>query len=188
MTAEWLTAGASVFTCLVIAATAIAALIQLRHMRGGNQILALTECRETLESQEFREAQNFVSRVLPERLRDISEARKVVTMNPFVDDYQAIATVGNFFENMGLFVKRGIIDKSIACDCWSFVILRNWEALAPVIEVIRRRASPTAYVYFEYLAAVAAKRYRTTLRSHVKEGPRMPKDTSLVDFLDGTKS
>jgi hypothetical protein len=109
-------------------------------------------------------------------------------MNPFVDDYQAIATVGNFFENMGLFVKRGIIDKSIACDCWSFVILRNWEVLAPVIEVIRRRTSPTAYVYFEYLAAVAAKRYKTTLRDYVKDGLRMPKDTSLVDFLDRTKS
>jgi hypothetical protein len=188
MTAEWVTAGASVFTGLVIAATAIAAVIQLRHMRGGNQILALTECREALESPEFREAQNFVSRVLPERLRDISKARKVFTMNPFVGDYQAIATVGKFFENMGLFVRRGIIDEGIACDSWSFVILRDWQALAPVIEVIRRKTSPTAYVYFEYLAAAAAKRYKATLRERVKESFRMPKDTSLFDFLNGTKS
>jgi hypothetical protein len=101
MTAEWVTAAASVFTCLVIAATAVAALAQLRHMRGANQILALTECRETLESQEFREAQQFVSIV-------------------------------------GLFVRKGIIEKSIACDSWSFVILRNWQALAPVVEVVRR--------------------------------------------------
>jgi Domain of unknown function (DUF4760) len=188
MTAEWVTAGASVFTCLVILATAVAALIQLRHMRGGNQIVALTECRETVESQEFQEAQHFVSLVLPERLQDVNEARKVAKMNPFVGDYQAIATVGNFFESMGVFVKNGIIDQTIACDFWSFIILRNWRALAPVIEVVRRRTAPTAYVYFEYLAAAAAKHQETNPMAPLKAEFRMPKDTSLADFLDKTKS
>jgi Domain of unknown function (DUF4760) len=188
MTAEWVTAGASVFTCLVIAASAIAALVQLRHMRGGNQIVALTEYRETLESPAFREAQHFVSFVLPERLRDAIEARKVASMNPFVGDYEAIATVGNFFENMGVFVKNGIIDKTIACDCWSFVIVRNWRALAPVVEVVRRRTSATAYVYFEYLAAVAAKHNETNATSKLRGRFRMPQDTSLADSLNETKA
>ena len=77
MTADWVTAIATVGTFLVILASAIAALAQLRHMRGSNQIIALTECRETLESDGFRQAQQFVSYELPKRLRDPNEARKI---------------------------------------------------------------------------------------------------------------
>ena len=51
MSVELLSTLASVGTFIVIGATAIAAIIQLRHMRGSNQIIALTECRETLESE-----------------------------------------------------------------------------------------------------------------------------------------
>lgn len=184
MAAEWVTAAASIFTSVVIAATAFAALFQLRRMRESNQIAALTECRGTVESREFQEAQRFLSTVLPERLRDVDEAERVVSMNPFVGDYQAIATVGNFFESMGIFVKNGIIDKRIACDAWSFVIVRNWEALAPVIEVVRRRKAPTAYVYFEYLTTLAAKHLEKYPVTNRLERFRMPKDTSLVERLD----
>jgi hypothetical protein len=48
MSAEWVTAIATSVTALVIASSAAAALFQLRHMRGSNQIVALTELRETL--------------------------------------------------------------------------------------------------------------------------------------------
>jgi hypothetical protein len=37
-------------TFVVIAATAIAAVVQLRHARSSNQIAALNELRETMES------------------------------------------------------------------------------------------------------------------------------------------
>ena len=66
MTAEWVTAIATLGTFLVIAASAIAALLQLRHTRGSNQIIALTECRERLESDEFNDARQFIANTLPE--------------------------------------------------------------------------------------------------------------------------
>ena len=75
MSAEWVTAIATAGTFVVIAASAIAALVQLRHMRGSNQIVALTECRETVESPDFREAQRFVSYELPKRLQDLEKHR-----------------------------------------------------------------------------------------------------------------
>jgi len=43
MSLELVNTLASIGTLLVIAATAIAALAQLRHSRGSNQIIALTE-------------------------------------------------------------------------------------------------------------------------------------------------
>jgi len=135
MSADWVTAFATVGTFLVILASAIAALAQLRHMRA---------------------AQNFVTFELPKRLKDPEESPRIVTV-PFVDEYQAIGTVANFFESMGLFVKNGIIDKDIACDFWYFVILRNWRAVAPVIVYARSIVSPNLWTNFEYLASLAAR-------------------------------
>jgi hypothetical protein len=54
MSAEWVTAIGTIGTFVVIAASAVAALVQLRHMRGSNQIAALNELRETMESESFQ--------------------------------------------------------------------------------------------------------------------------------------
>lgn len=184
MSAEWLTAIGTLGTFVVIAASAIAALLQLRHMRGSNQIVALTECRETLESPEFREAQLFVSFELPKRLSDPQERLKVAQL-PFVDEYQAIGTVANFFESLGLFVKKGIIDRDIALDAWSYVVLRNWNALAPVTTYVRSVTSPQLWENFEYLAAISQKFTQDHAGGDYPRGvARMPVDRSLVETLD----
>jgi len=184
MSPEWLTAIGTLGTFVVIAASAIAALLQLRHMRGSNQIVALTECRETLESPEFREAQSFVSFELPKRLSDPNEARKIAQL-PFVDEYQAIGTVANFFESLGLFVKKGIIDRDIACDAWSYVVLRNWNALAPVTTYVRLMTAPELWENFEYLAMISQQHMATHTGGDYPRGlARMPVDRSLVESLD----
>ncbi|MFN2449260.1 MAG: DUF4760 domain-containing protein [Candidatus Baltobacteraceae bacterium] len=181
MTAEWLTAAGTLGTFVVIAASALAALMQLRHMRGSNQIVALTECRETLESPEFREAQRFVSFELPKRLSDPGECARAATL-PFVDEYQAIGTVANFFESMGLFVKAGIIDREIACDFWAFVVLRNWNALAPVTAFVRNSiGNDSLWENFEYMAVLSEDYAQRTPSSFPKEMRRMPKDHSLLE-------
>jgi hypothetical protein len=188
MSAEWVTAIASAGTFVVIAASAIAALIQLRHMRGGNQIVALTECRETLESPEFRDAQRFVSFELPKRLQSDDECRKVARL-PFSDEYQAIGTVANFFESMGLFVKMGIIDRHIACDFWSEVVLRNWKALAPVAAYVRSELGQEAlWENFEYMAVLSERYQRDHPTSYPNGHPHMPVDTSLIDRAKGWKN
>ena len=46
MSTELVNTFATLGTFVVIAATAIAAIVQLRHMRGSNQIVALNELRE----------------------------------------------------------------------------------------------------------------------------------------------
>lgn len=185
MSAEWLTAIGTIGTFVVIAASAVAALIQLRHMRGSNQIVALTECRETLESPEFREAQHFVSYELPKRLQDPQEWRKIVEL-PFRGEYQAIATVANFFESMGLFVKNGIIDAHIACDFWAYVVLRNWDALAPIIPYVRKQLETNAlWENFEYMAVLSKEAPGS---SYPRGMSRMSVDNSLIERLNGEVS
>jgi hypothetical protein len=186
MSAEWVTAIATAGTFVVIAASAMAALVQLRHMRGSNQIVALTECRETLESPEFRAAQRFVSYELPARLRDPNEFQKA-TQIPYVGEYEAIGTVANFFESMGLFVKHRIIDERIACDFWYFVVLRNWRALLPVVTYLREKLGVQGlWENFEYMAALSETYEKAHETSYPRNVPRMPQDRSLIDRVRET--
>ena len=57
-------------TFFVIAATAIAAIVQLRHARSSNQIAALNELRETMETPEFQAARHFLVTELPVKVQD----------------------------------------------------------------------------------------------------------------------
>lgn len=187
MSAEWVTAIATAGTFVVIAASAAAALLQLRHMRSSNQIIALNECRETLESADFREAQKFVSYELPKRLADPEECKKVAQL-PFVGEYEAVGTVANFFESMGLFVKSGIIDRRIACDFWAYIVLRNWHALLPVTTYVRETLGTSAlWENFEFMASISEiynKRYADG--DYPASIPHMPGDRSLIEKVERT--
>ncbi|HYK53133.1 MAG TPA: hypothetical protein VEV38_06355 [Candidatus Eremiobacteraceae bacterium] len=154
MTLEAVNTIASIGTLLVITATAVAALVQLRHTRGSNQILALTECREVLESDKFMAAMLFVRRRLPVLL-DEPAVRKRLDERPIDTELQPINIVGNFFESMGSFVKHDIIDAKVACDLWSGVVLACWEALGPALAIMRRKDGPSLWENFEYLAVLS---------------------------------
>jgi len=154
MSLETVNTLASVGTLLVIAATAIAAIAQLRHMRGSNQILALTECREVLESEAFSRAQRYISHELPELMKD--PKIRVKFMNPpMEEELRAVNVVGNFFESMGSFVKHGIIDAEIACDLWSGIVIQSWYTLRPVLALMRRTSGVGLWENFEYLASIS---------------------------------
>lgn len=171
MSSDWVTALATLGTFIVIAASAVAALLQLRHMRGSNQIAALTECRETLESEAFQEARYFVQRQLPDVLKDSEIQRKLVE-EAFPKELRHAQYVANFFESMGAFVRFNIIDRTIACDLWSTVVLASWEALSPVTRVLRHR-DPGVWENFEYLAVLSKQFIERTPSSYPPGMPRM---------------
>lgn len=174
MSAEWVTAIATAGTFVVIAASAIAALLQLRHTRGSNQIIALTECRETLESEEFQNARQFVALELPKLLED--ETMKRALERPFFpSELRPAGNVANFFESMGAFVRFNIIDRTIACDLWCAVVLSCWEGVLPILRV-RRKLDPGIWENFEFLAVLCddyTKRHPTSYPAGMR---RMPLD------------
>jgi hypothetical protein len=51
----------TLLTAAIVAATAIAALVQLRHLRAGNQINAMLSIGNQYESEAFREAMKTVN-------------------------------------------------------------------------------------------------------------------------------
>ncbi len=158
MSPEWVTAISSAGTFVVIAASATAALLQLRHMRSGNQIAAYNECRETMDSPEFRAALDFIRNELPVRLRDPSVLNTLVETG-LANEYAAIRMVGNVFETMGLFVKTGMMDQRIACELWSGIVLQTWDTLRPLTAAVRARGAAGIWVNFEYMAAISKRYY-----------------------------
>jgi hypothetical protein len=185
MSAEWVTAIGTVGTFVVIAASAIAALIQLQHIRGSNQIAALAEFRETMEGEQFQNAQRFVSFELAERLKDPAEQIKATTL-PFTGEYTAIATVANMFEGLGGFVRSGVIDANVACDVVALIVVRNWDALAPVITYVRRKLRSRAlWENFEYLT-LCSKRFMEKYPEgrYPQSEPRLPEVPWLADKIE----
>ncbi|MDB5041744.1 MAG: hypothetical protein JWN27_2470, partial [Candidatus Eremiobacteraeota bacterium] len=66
---EFVNAAAQVATLIVISATAVAAIVQLRHVRTGNQIAMLSKLYDSLQSPDFVDARRFIARDLPSILR-----------------------------------------------------------------------------------------------------------------------
>ncbi|MBV9276987.1 MAG: hypothetical protein JOZ97_01985 [Candidatus Eremiobacteraeota bacterium] len=157
MTSEWVAAIASVATFVVIAATAIAALVQLRHMRSSNQIAALSDLRGTLQYEEFWEATARVTSELPRILADPTVQQKIAQRMPLnaIPELAQARRVGNFFDTLGAFVKAKILDEQLACDLWGDWVLRSFEAFKPLIGNARvAYGAPAIWENFELLAVL----------------------------------
>jgi hypothetical protein len=146
-------------TFLVISATAIAAIAQLRHARGSNQIAAINELRETSERAEFRAAQRFVFTQLPEKLADrafryqiVNRAARTAENGPLIDQ---ATSLGNFYESMAMLVRDGLVDRKLALEIWNSVAVRNWEALGPFTAILRRKLGSIVWENFEYLTVIS---------------------------------
>lgn len=179
MSAEWVTAIATVGTFVVIAASAGAALFQLRHMRSGNEIAVLTELRETMESPEFQAALQEIAGKFQERLRDPGFRRLIMSHQRMatIDDVRSAVFIGNFFETAGALVKNRIIDADLFCDLLSNNVVGAWECLDAFIANRRLVAGPALFENFEYLVTLCERynaRYPNGTFAHSSWRKQMP--------------
>jgi len=143
---------ASVGTFLVIGATAVAAAIQLRHMRASNQLGALLDLEREFRAQNLQDSFRFVEHELADRLRDRSYRAELERIG-FIDArrHQEI-NVLNWFDEMGAVLKNRLVDENAFMDLFSRLAVQHWETLAPAISILRRRRGGGQNVNFEYLA------------------------------------
>ena len=182
MSLELVNTFATVGTFVVIAATAITAIVQLSHARSSNQIAAINELRETIESPEFQAAQHFVMGELPARVRDPAFRHQYFDPSVRTDEswlqIAKVNRVGNFFETLGTLVKAGMVDRELALDVWSGNIARGWELLAPVTAIARRREGAGLWENFEYITVLA----QDWLKKHA--GGTYPPGLRRIDLRD----
>lgn len=176
MSLELVNTFATLGTFVVIAATALAAIIQLRHLRGSNQLAALNELRETSESTEFRASAHFVTTQLAEKLNDASFRYQIANRDSVTVDNEPLIAhtigLGNFFESMAVLVKDGLVDRELAFEIWNRPVIRYWDHLVPVTAIIRRTIGNIAWENFEYLTVLSqdwlAAHPQGTYPSHVR--------------------
>lgn len=150
MTPEWVAAVASVATFAVIGATAVVALIQLRHMRNSNQIAVFTEIRHRMETPDFRDAIQFIRDELPEKMDDSAFRVRLLDRNS--TEGKLVGDVGSFLDSaVAPLVKHGMVDNDLACDLFYYPVVMCWDTLAPFIASSRTMLGYRMWEDFEYL-------------------------------------
>lgn len=155
MTLEILNTVLSAGTLLVIAATAFAAVVQLRHLRTSNQLNALVTVMHDWQKPELQAWVRFVRDELPHRLEDpaylaeIDEVRMDRANHPWLH-------VCDYYEQFGTHVKYGFVDKTSYLDVGAHTIVHLYRVLRPAIERLRiARRNASVYENFEYLAVIS---------------------------------
>src|ERR1700676_892060 len=165
MSLELLNTVASLATVAIVSATAIAAVIQLRHLRVSNQISAVLSIGERFRSTAYVDAYQLLGSKLESVLEDasfrayeIAHARNLPL--PDIDPAQlevrrATVLIGNMYEELGLLVKNGTIDRRLFVYQYALHIIEQWNRLKRYIAFVREAGgSNMVWEMFEYLVVL----------------------------------
>ena len=136
---------------MVIAATAIAAIIQLRHLRAGNQLQTLLTIMHMWNSSEMQQNILYCRQVLPERLADPEFLALFAKPGLNRAEHRELL-VADFFEQLGSYVKYGLLNDVVWLDAAAPQMVVLWQSLAPAINKMRESVGDSAYENFEVLA------------------------------------
>jgi len=152
-----LNTAATIATLIVITVTAIAAYVQLRHMRTANQLEALLTVLARVEHADSGSmvdgARAELAKKLPDPAfrRSLEEGNVERANNPWL-------TLGNSYEWVGSLVRTGLVEEDSYMDIYADRVVGAWEIMQDALAIIRRRAGPSVLENFEYLY-VRAKAY-----------------------------
>lgn len=158
MSAETVSALAAVGTFVVIAATAVAALVQLRHIRSANQLTGLLHFTAIFENEQMQSANKFVEAALPRELQNAAFVKSLMSANPDRREHPELF-ICDFLEQQGSYIKFGMIDKVQYIDLTGGYVSSMWRQLREVVAIRRfARNSNAMYENFEYLASLVQVR------------------------------
>jgi len=166
---EAISAVASLITAAVIAATAITAIVQIRHLRTANQLSAALSLYSEMDEPDLRKARTFVQTGLEERMQD-PVFREELLSGKFDRDVHLEIKLGNYWEKFGLLMRTGLLDKKLFLDWGTGACLRAWQSLREVTRALRV-GTPETWRDFEYLARLSA-RHLNAARRHPLRQPK----------------
>ena len=146
----------SVLTLLVVAAAALAALVQLRHLRSANNLTGLLAIMHDWDDPEFRAARAFLANELPVRLHDPVFQQQLREGGSDRAVHRELI-VADWYEQLGSYLKHGLIDERVFLDVSWTSVLGAWTACLPAIEIMRNTRGDNFYENFEYAAVRAAQ-------------------------------
>jgi len=183
---ELVTALSSLVTAVVIAATAVAAVIQLRHMRSGNLIEAILSFRAMLEDDEHRKANRLLrGGDLERELEDPQFRRYLYRISKklpvenvpqrYVDLHEAAIALGNSFELIGGMVRNRVVAPDVFLANYWWVVTSAWERMKEYIALGRQYAGTDGlFEDFEYLTVISGEWAKRHPDSYARGVARMP--------------
>lgn len=156
MNLEFVNTFASLGTFIVIAVTALAATIQLRHLRASNQLTGLLTVLARVENPTFNEWADGARRVLAASLEDPA-FRRSVQDSTFERHGNPWLNLANSYEWFGSLVKHGLIPQEEVMDVYCSRILQAWTLVEDAVVISRRIDGPSVWENFEYLVVLARK-------------------------------
>jgi len=156
MTLEALSAIAQVGTFVVIAATAIAALIQLRHLRAANDITTSNTFMQEFEGRDLREAFTFVRTQLAAKLKDPAFRQELRGGRTDRTKHPEMA-ICNLFDQWGGYYRHGAINRTQFMRHNAGVVASMWKTLEPVVALTAQASGGVnaSFEQFEYVAVQA---------------------------------
>ena len=153
MNAETVSLFLSGATLVVVATAAVAAIVQLRHLRTSNQLSALLELLHQWNQPTLQTAYSAFTKTIDDKLRD-PEYIKMLRAGRTIDRAtHPEFLVLDLWEQVGTYAKHGLIDEAIVLDIVSAQVLNAWKRCEPVITILRERSGLATCENFEYLAA-----------------------------------
>jgi len=149
---ELLSAFGTLLTAIIIGATAVAALIQLRHIRASNELSAFNEQNELWYSQPVQEGYRFIQRDLKRKMEDPQFRRDLDTAGVVDHLTHPDLNVLDFVDNIGVMITLGMMREDIILHPGSQMIDNLWTTMGPTVAIMRRKRERQLYVSFEYLA------------------------------------
>lgn len=143
-------------TFVVITATAVAALVQLRHLRSSTQLQGWLAISERWNSAELHGIIVYCRNELPAKVRT-AEYQQAMRSGDERSGHLEFR-LADFWEQIGGMVKHGFIIEGPYLDLASFAVVTAWDLISPSIGLAREHFGLGLYENFEYLAA-KSKRY-----------------------------
>ncbi|HXW50920.1 MAG TPA: hypothetical protein VEJ41_02925 [Candidatus Acidoferrales bacterium] len=180
MTLTALTDLAQIGVFLVIAVTAVAAMIQVRHLRTANQGAWLQAWMRDYMGAEYRDAFHFVRTELAQRLEDPVFRQELRTAGPSDRVKHPEIVIANLFELWGMYFRLGAVDQRMFLAENHSIITGMWERLEPVIALTAYRSGGKndGFHSFEYLTV----RARAWGANH--QGGDYPKGAPRIALVD----
>lgn len=154
---EAINTAATVATLVVLTAGAIAAAVQLRHMRTSNQLQVFIDIYSRAQTPQMQHLFDTVQNEVPKLTQDPAYVGKLSTRAMRAPDSPLL--LGFWFDEVGVALRERLVSERLMFQIGASAdaTVRCWNALRPLVEAVRTH-SPAAFVHFEY-AAVRAKQW-----------------------------
>ena len=86
-----------------------------------------------------KELQQAIRRILSLEFKDAEDfVKRYGDMNMIKPEQEAFMSAVNYFDALGVLVRRELVDADLVYECWTGDIARVWEKIKPIVEAIRK--------------------------------------------------